>query len=73
MPVQNRVRSFRNYRESMVASHRLALDSALANLYAGTAEGLLYHFSLTDSNQPPAPVSYRPSEKGLADCDGLDC
>ena len=41
---------------------RLVLDSPLANLYVGTAEGLLYHFSLTDSNQPPAPVSYRPSE-----------
>ncbi|HZN45003.1 MAG TPA: hypothetical protein VFB56_06720, partial [Nitrospiraceae bacterium] len=41
---------------------RLVLDSPLANLYVGTAEGLLYHFSLTDSNQPPTPVSYRPSE-----------
>ena len=42
---------------------QLALDSSLANLYAGTAEGLLYHFSLTDSNQPPVPVPYRPLGK----------
>ncbi|MET0515210.1 MAG: ABC transporter permease subunit [Nitrospiraceae bacterium] len=39
----------------------LALDSSLANLYAGTAEGLLYHFSLMDSNQPQAPLSYLPA------------
>ncbi len=61
MMVMDRVRPCRNCWESLVASRDWHWIPRLPNLYAGTAEGLLYHFSLMDSNQPQAPLSYLPA------------
>jgi phosphate transport system permease protein len=45
----------------------LALDAGLANLYAGTADGLLYHFDLKEeaAETRPSPVVYRVAKDGV--------
>jgi phosphate transport system permease protein len=51
---------------------QLALDAGLANLYAGTVDGLVYHFTLNDGTEKPvaetrpSPTVYRVAKEGSA-------
>jgi phosphate transport system permease protein len=51
---------------------QLALDASLDHLYAGTADGALYHFDLKEKEMgggaetPPLPITYRVAKDGIA-------
>ena len=53
------------YRFDRPVTH-LALDAGLANLYAGTVDGLLYHFDLRETAEASVMSIYRVAKEGVA-------